>query len=220
MPDVVQISIVTLSPNADVSILQPQSLASNRIVPDDWQFAEPPIVTLPIAQLSYINGVSITMNGEKLTVSDNSPPQSLISSVVPRLASQLVSLTASVRYRAMGMNFLAFTETGAAERFMIDRFLSDGPWNQPPLETKTLGLIFTYELADSSVLKLKINAGSLQRSPQDATKKGLLLRLNYHKDLDNLPPSDTAQLIEKLFAERLQHLDTVLKTVVEGVEAC
>lgn len=219
MPDVVQISIVTLSPNLDVSILQPQSLAKNGIVPDDWQLAEPPIVTPMIAQLSYSNGVSISMQGEKLAVSDNSPPQSLLSSVVPSLASQLVSLTASVRYRALGMNFLVFTETDNAESFVIDHFLSAGPWNEPPLETKTLGLAFTYELADGSALKLNINAGSLQRPPQDAPQNGLLLRLNYHKDLDNLPPSDAARLIEELFAERLQHLETVMETVVEGVEA-
>lgn len=219
MPDVVQISIVTLSPNVDVSILQPQSLANNGTVPVEWQLAEPPIVTPVIAQLTYSNGVSITMQGEKLTVIDNSPPQSLDSSVVPGLASRLVSLTASVRYRAIGMNFLAFTETGTAERFMIDHFLSDGPWNQPPLETKTLGLVFTYELADGSVLKLEINSGSLQRSPEDATQNGLLLRLNYHKDLDDLLPSDTAQLIGELFLERLHHLETVLETLVEGVEA-
>ena len=74
MPDVVQISIVTLSPNADVSILQPQSLANNRIVPDDWQLAEPPMIMPPIAKLSYSNGVAISMNGEKLQVSDNNPP--------------------------------------------------------------------------------------------------------------------------------------------------
>ena len=114
-----QFSIVVLATDHNPTILNPDFLRLQEIVPADWgwDLASPPITTPPFATVQYESGVSISVESNKLQVADNKitePTESKIIAMVKRY----VAVIPHVRYTAVGINFRSAVELDDANAYL------------------------------------------------------------------------------------------------------
>ena len=57
--DIQELAAVVVARNHNPTILNPDFLKYNNIVPANWELAESPLCTPPVAQVKYTNGISI-----------------------------------------------------------------------------------------------------------------------------------------------------------------
>src|SRR5690348_7266953 len=106
--ELVEASVVVLAQDHNPSILHPSFLASQGIVPEEWQCAEPPICTPAFSVTSYANGVVFTVESHRFQVQDKNPQGNGSTSPAPELAARYIRKLPYVRYRAVGINLTGF----------------------------------------------------------------------------------------------------------------
>lgn len=178
-----QFSIVVVAADHNPTILNPDFLKIQKIVPGDWALAGPAITTPPFATVPYENGVTVSVEPGKLQVADNKssdPIQSRIVSIV----DSYVKTVPHVKYTAVGINFNAIIAQENADRFLIDRFLQNGSWNTSDNSPDSLGLKFAYPVESGRfILSLesgRVNKGNGKEKQEQAV---LLMNANFHRDL-------------------------------------
>lgn len=189
-----QFSIVVLATDHNPTILNPDFLRIQNIVPADWgwELASPPITTPPFAMIQYESGVSISVEPNKLQVADNEvtdPTKSKIAALVKRY----VEVVPHVRYTAVGINFRSAIELDNADEDLKAKFLKEGQWDSEENPLKSVGLRFVYPLT-SGRLVLSIDSGIAEEvvGNQPQQKSVIIANANFHRDLDinKLPTSE------------------------------
>lgn len=175
------LSVVILAKVHNPSILHDAFLKREGIVPQEWAEPEESISTPPFARIRYGNGIVIIVELNKLQVIDNDPPKSLRDSPSIGIVRKYVQVLPHVTYTALGLNITGFTERQNASEYLINRFMTSGPWNSG--ETRPQKCSFTLEyLLPSVKVSFNIDASSVQK-PSHRERKGILLRGNYHVDI-------------------------------------
>lgn len=65
-----ELAIVVVGKNHNLTILNPDFLKTNGIVPDEWQLAVSPVSVDPLAQVIFQNGLSIVAQFDKVIFSE------------------------------------------------------------------------------------------------------------------------------------------------------
>lgn len=178
---VLNVSVVVTATHHTPSILHPAFLAAQKIVPEGWQTADPPICTPPLSVVKYENGVVFTADPGKLQVIDNRPGDTPNESPVTDLASKYIAILPHVRYSGVGINLKGFVELPDAEAYLMEKFLKPGPWSEPPLAAEGVGIKLVFS-ADGARLILTVDAGSVASSTEPE-RTGILVDANYHTDV-------------------------------------
>ena len=178
-----QFSIVVVAAAHNPTIMNPDFLKTQKIVGEDWELAEPPLTSLPFSSVQFTNGISITVEQNKLQIADsqsNDPSQSIIADVVKKY----ILVVPHVKYTAVGINFNAFVEFENPENYIISKFLKDGPWNESPNLVSELGLKFVYSVHDGRLI-LSLNTGSAKKNTADGEEEKSILMAsgNFHRDI-------------------------------------
>jgi len=126
-------SVVVAGEVHNPTILNPDFLAIREIVPREWgwEVAGPAITTPPFAIVRYTNGVSITVEHNKLQVADLSVDDDPTGSKATEVARRYVNTLPHVRYTAVGINFHSVAEVPDPATSLKTRFLKSGPWDNP-----------------------------------------------------------------------------------------
>lgn len=206
-------SVVVLAQDHNPTILHPAFLESQKIVPNDWELAEPPICTPPASVVKYANGIVFVVDQSRLQIVDQGLPEEILSGRVRDLAMAYIERLPHVRYTAVGINFHAFGECNDPERLLMERFLKPGPWNCGPLEVQSVGLRFVY-LRSGATLRLSCDSGTVKRRENKEEQKAILITGNYHTDLVEQNVEQAKAVIAQ-FEERVRDFATVLKAVVD-----
>lgn len=189
-----QFSIVVLATDHNPTILNPDFLRLQKIVPEDWKWklATPPITTPPFATVQYESDVSISVESNKLQVADNKvtePTESKIVAIVKRY----IEVVPHVRYTAVGINFRSAIELDDADTYLKAQFLKGGVWDSEQNPMKSVGLRFVYPVT-SGRLVLSIDSGIIERVVDEQVKQKpvIIANANFHRDLDTnkLPTSE------------------------------
>lgn len=189
-----QFSIVIIASDHNPTILNPDFLRVQCIVPEDWgwELASPTIVTPPFATVQYASGVSISVESNKLQIADTKTTEPIESKIV-EIARQYATVVPHVRYTAVGINYRFAIEIEDAETYLKSHFLKDGPWDSEDNPINSVGLNFVYPV-DSGRLVLSIESGIVSDTAHgEAQQKSVIIaNANFHRDLDlsNLPTSD------------------------------
>ncbi|MGH8646240.1 MAG: hypothetical protein ACREX4_17970 [Gammaproteobacteria bacterium] len=177
------------------TILNPDFLERQQIVPEawGWKVAGPAITTLPFAMVVYDSGVTVTVEPNKLQVTDKSVRGGPESSKVSDIARKYVEVLPHVRYSAVGINFHSLAENTEPDGFLKDRFLKSGSWDNEVHKLQGIGLKFVYPL-DGRRLILALDGGIVTASSEGTNKQipGVLAYANFHRDCSNYPTSQQA----------------------------
>lgn len=189
-----QCSIVVLATDHNPTILNPDFLQLQKIVPKDWEWelASPPITTPPFSTVQYESGVSISVESNKLQVVDNKVSEPTESKIVA-LVKRYVEVVPHVRYTAVGINFRSAIEMDDADTFMKAQFLKGGAWDTEENPMKSVGLKFVYPIT-SGRLVMSIDSGFVETAVDEQVqqKPVIIANANFHRDLDTtkLPTSE------------------------------
>ena len=207
-------SVVVLAQEHNPTILHPAFLAAQGIVPREWECGEPPICTPAFSIVKYKTGITFTVEGNRLVVTEEKPAGNPDESEVPKLALAYVQKLPHVRYRALGVNFAGCCLREDPERFLIETFLKAGPWNDETRPMKALGARFVYQLEDA-ILRMGLDGGQVSREGESAS--AILVNGNYHSEFPSEKPVDALCDFLGRWAELLGDF-TSLSRLILGME--
>ena len=196
MTRLVQFSVVVVGKAHNPTILNPDFLALQRIVPEDWKVVQT-ITTPPLSMVRYENGISITVESEKLQLVDLGAGENPVQSEASVIASHYVRTLPHVRYTAVGTNFQSVAETSSPEIALKNRFLKSGPWDSDAHPVEAVGIRLVYPFS-SGRLVLSFDAGEAKGEDAEAgeAKRVIITNANFHRECEGYPSDH--QVLEHL----------------------
>lgn len=194
------------------SILHPAFLAAQGIVPSEWKVAEPPICTPAMSVVRYSNGIVFTVDVGKFQVLDGAPKR---ESSLPELAIRYLDRLPHVHYMAVGVNIAGFVDCRDPEKWSLNRFIREGPWNNMHMVPESAEIKLSYQLVPAAVLNLSVKPALIEPPHLKSTEKGLLVDANYHAGVSpGRGVEDAKQAIGK-FAERFDDFGRITQLVLD-----
>ena len=194
-----EFSAVVVANDHNPTIVNPDFLERQGIVQETWgwKVMGPATTTLPFATVSFDSQVTVSVEPNRLHVTDTSATGGPQSSKVVDIARKYVEVLPHVRYSAVGMNFLSVVEHAEANAFLKDHFLKSGPWDSAHRPLQSMGLKFVYPLEGGRLI-LSLDSGIVTRRLEEESKpiSGVALHANFHRDCHGYPSKD--QVMEHL----------------------
>ena len=195
-PRLIQFSLVVVGKAHNPTILNPDFLALRNIVPAGWAWkVAETITTPPVAIVRYDNGLAITVEPDKLQVTDPGiTDENPTRSRAAEITGAYVSTLPHVRYTAVGINFQSVVEMESAEKYLKDRFLRPGPWVSPGHPVSAAGFRLLYSLEGGGRLTLSLDAGQVERTDQEEEEKrkvhAVIANANFHRECQSCPSDE------------------------------
>lgn len=211
--EILNTSVVVLAKRHNPTILHPSFLASEGIVPSDWEVSEQPVSTPVFAMVKYKNGIVFNVEQNKFRISKDELKDDVGESQLPALACKYVQKLPHVKYQALGINFTGFIECTESEKVVMDRFLKPGIADFNGAHPQASGFRFVYRLNDVR-LRLSFDSGKVKRADDENERSGILIDANYHMDL---PGRNIHQEIEKstsLYSVHYNHFTKVTRSIL------
>jgi hypothetical protein len=206
--DILNTSVVVLAKHHNPTILHPSFLASESIVPSDWETVET-VCTPVFAIVRYKNGIVFNVEENKFQVTDNKIKDDLRKSQVSDLACKYAEKLPHVHYNAVGVNFNGFIECAESDSTVIRQFLKRNSANFNGGSPQALGLRLVYNLPDAR-LRLSLDGGKVNAGTEKE-RSGILVNANYHMDLPDSNRENRIKGIQKATSLFTQHYDNFIK---------
>ncbi|HEY9809689.1 MAG TPA: hypothetical protein V6D13_10135 [Halomicronema sp.] len=212
-------SIVVLVDNHTPSILNPDFLKYNHIVPMDWELGRPPICSPAGAQVIFNNGINILAQPDKITFweylqADNFSPQ------IAEVSAKYIDKVRYVNYRAVGLNFnahiVADQDDGGTQDFIVENLIANGPWKNFKGFSPDVGVNFTYTM-DNQTVTITLNYGFLEedQSPDKQPVPILNFSANFHRNISENSPAKNLSKIQEIIRSWETDLNTFKSLVTE-----
>jgi len=211
--EILNTSVVILAKSHNPTILHPSFLASQGIVPPDWEVAEQPISTPVFGMVKYKNGIVFNVQENKFQVGQNDLRGNIGACQVPALAYKYVQKLPHVKYHAVGINFKAFIERTNPETLVMSHFLKAGIADLNGAHPEASGFSFVYKLNDVR-LRLSFDSGKVKRPDSEKERSGILIDANYHTDLAGHNTLQEIQRTTSLFSEHYKHFIRATKGIL------
>jgi hypothetical protein len=205
----IQLSTVVVGKAHNPTILNPDFLAVNGIVPPGWGWdVAETVTTPPFAVVRYANGVAVTVELNKLQVTDVSVGDDPTKSKAAAIATSYARTLPHVRYTAAGINFQSFVAIESPEKYLVERFVTAGPWNSAKRRLSAAGLRLVYELGDDARVTLSLDAGEVQGSDEASKRSVVIANANFHRDCQTQPDHEhVARQLSNLADDWLMYRD-------------
>ena len=204
--------IVVIAQAHNPTILHPAFLKAQGVVPPDWEPSEPPVCTPAISVVTYPNRITFTADISKFQVLDNAPGG---KSQIPELATNYVGLLPHVHYTAVGINIASLVERDEPEKWIIERFLKPGPWNEGQFQLEAVEFRFVYPV-DHGLLHLKCSVGSVVGATGEPEKPCVMIDGNYHVNISPKNALEETESVIAMFSSRLEHFGSIAECVFEA----
>lgn len=172
-------AIVIVAQSHNPTILNPDFLYMNKIVPLEWH-AQNPICTPPLAVVEFQEGFRILSQFDRIEFLDKRG--NLINKDTPliNVAKNYIEVISHVPYKAVGLNFLGFLnnlQNIDAGLLLNEKFLSLGPWK----ENNTGCAIKIFRQFENFKFTLSVDpAQKVGGSPSSV----IAISANFHSDID------------------------------------
>lgn len=128
-----ELAIAIIANNHNPSLLTPNFLKSNGIVPSNWELAEPPILDSQMARIRFTNDTIISSEFDTITFSQTIENKALKDVQVPEIVCKYVEKTPLADYQGIGINpncFITFQDEnqGTFRHYISTNLLSPGTW--------------------------------------------------------------------------------------------
>ena len=131
------VSVVVTAEFHNPSILNRDFLASQGIVPPDWEVATA-IITPPVSVVRYRNGIEWTVDQSRLNVVEQCQSSFRNEYRVHSLVGAYLEKLPHVPYRSLGLNCNVAMSLNDPQHWITERFLKPGAWLQG--EPRVLGM--------------------------------------------------------------------------------
>lgn len=216
MLKLVNFSIVVVAEHHNPTILNPDFLARNGIVPDEWgwKLSADCFSTPPLAQVKYENGVSLLCEQSKLQVVDGGENVDPAHSPVDAIVTRYLHTLPHVGYTGLGVNFKAMTPCEQPSIYLMERFLKEGPWSDPSQRLEDMGLQLMYAI-DHGRLRLSLDAGEVSPDEKQDGQTAILAGANFHHDLSGNTPVDQVEQFLKRKTDYWQRFQSMVSKIVD-----
>jgi hypothetical protein len=197
--EILDLTVVVRAHNHNPSILNPDFLKYNEIVPAEWELAENPVGSELASQVKYKNGLGIVAQPNKIIFGEDLAGTSAHEPRVPDIAKKYTETLPHVNYDALGINpkGLVVAESGPeAETFLLNKVVKPGPWKTYAGGAKGVKLTFHYWVNDA---RMTLEAESGKTGEHALYAKGtpiLLFSANFHRPI--ISTSRPTERIEQL----------------------
>jgi hypothetical protein len=175
--------VVVLSAGHNPSILNPDFLERNEIVPKGWRVAQV-IVTSPFSSVRYDNGIQIQVEQAKLQFTVADPGKVAWQEIVPPMVIRYLDTLPHVAYNAVGLNYTFNSEKPLgqeAEDQLLGAMLVSGPWLK--FGNGTTGAVVELQYrATEPHLNLKIGVRARLVESAKMVLEGYTFIGNFHHD--------------------------------------
>lgn len=201
-----QVSVVLVARQHNPSILNPDFLRDNGIVPGGWQTRSPPITTEVFAQATFQEGLQFTAEPDKLAITAHARQLKDPVSTLQSAAERYVEVLPHVPYTAVGLNSiysLPMDDDDPNEQLVEKAFRSDLTnltyRNTIPRTSATLHYSF-----DDYKANISLNTGTVKQD--DQPMQALIFSFNGHHGLpEKAGAPATLALIKKLGVKLEEH---------------
>ena len=177
-------SCVVIADQHNPSILNPDWLIKTEIIDPEWRLVDPSITTPLFANCSYVNGVQLVLEPNKLTVSSLPSDNNSLSAELPQIVRKYVDALPHVPYKQLGNNFRFSTEVEGTLSKLKNRLIKEGTWNTDNISRIKTTLQY---FCNSYSINLTVESSdTTEESKPDEEASTLILDFNYHRELGDL----------------------------------
>lgn len=170
------VNVVILAEFHNPSILNPDFLKGNGIVPQEWEPVE--VLTTPaFSSIKFSNNVVVFVDRERLDVRIECDGEFLETYKIHDLAANYVNILPHVRYTTMGLNWQISTKTEEPEKFILERFLKSEAWKESGLTLLKSAVNLSFEV-EGAVCMLYFAPG--QSKMGDKEHPAVIMNINFH----------------------------------------
>jgi len=209
-----ELAIVVVARNHNPTILNPDFLKYNSIVPDAWELAENPVCTDVVARVRYKNGISILAQFERVAFSEGIGVMSPEEARVPGIAAKYVGTLPHVDYRAVGINIKGCVVVDSEEethRFILDKLIAPGPWKTFQDKPPGVSVRFLYPM-NNKLLNLTIESGLLPQA--DGTQlPAVMFESNFHQDITDKASEEKVDTVQQIIDSWKTDVETFRKLI-------
>jgi len=212
-----QFSSVVVSEAHNPTILNPNFLETEGIVPRSWGWeVVDTITTPPFAVVRYSNGVAITVEQNKLQVTDSHLGHDPKGSKVTEIASAYARVLRHVHYTAVGNNFQSLIQLDTPDIYLKKRFLKQGPWDDSKRTLDALGIRLFYSL-DPGRLTFSVDSGKAKLPDNAVEQPAIIVNANFDRKCGNHPAFEqVCELLENAMDDWETCQDTLSDILKEG----
>lgn len=187
--------IVLAAKNNNPTVLNPDFLKYNKIVPNEWILASPPICIEPMARVEFQNRIAITCEPEKIIFAQYIlNKESIEKTPLPSISSKYINTLSHVNYTAVGINLnghMLFENDDEAIKFIHNKFLKRGTWDEYANGSFKAGIDFSYNF-EQKIFNVSLK-NALYKVGNEKHIQVVVASSNSHHDIAN---SDEAKRID------------------------
>jgi hypothetical protein len=160
-----ELAIVVAAKDLKPTIINPDFLKYSGIVPGDWEFSQKPVVNNNGAKFSFKNGVNIVAESNRVIFAEAIANKSTDTVIAPNIISKFTQALPNLDFQAIGINprgFVAFGEEDAANKFITEKLLAPGAWQEEGEAAMRASLNLMYKLKRAP-LALNITEAALNQ---------------------------------------------------------
>jgi len=174
---VLSADIVVLAQFHNPSILNPDFLKNNKIVDRNWKVAET-ITTTPFSQTRFKNGISMTVDNERMNITQKINDNYHEISPIYDIASEYIKILEHVKYTALGLNWDILVPIKTPDSWLVGHFLKKTSIPKSSPAVKGLNLTMNFNL-DGNITSFQL-APALINFKEKGPVEGVLVRANIH----------------------------------------
>ena len=171
-------SVVVTAQFHNPSILNPDFLISQEIVPESWEVAET-VTTPAVSFVHYQNGIRFTVDEGKLTVNENCKSSFQEEYRVHQVVSAYLTKLPHVPYRSLGLNCQVSMRQENPQDWLVQRFLKPGDWSRGEPLVRSMVPRFAVKAGGDAECFLTFTAGEV-RIGQNESGTAVLADCNVH----------------------------------------
>ncbi len=210
-----ELGITLVAKDHNPTILNPDFLRYNGIVPREWELEGDPVCAGPVARVAFANGVQIMAEPQKISFFEPfANGKEWVKAQLPRIAEQYAVTLPHVNYHAIGVNpkaHLLCDSTKDAEDFIRGRLIAEGPWKKLDGVEAAIVTNFTYMMPDGRYT-LTVAPAS-RRQKETGAVSVLLFSGNAHFQVSGANKDETAASIKRILGGWTLAVETYLRLV-------
>ena len=160
-----ELAIVIAAKDLKTSIISADFLKYSGIIPGEWELSQKPYIYNNGARFSFKNGVNIIAEPNRIIFAEVVANKTKETIIIPEIANKFTQKLSNLDFQAVGINprgFVAFGEEDAANKFITQKLLSPGAWQEEGEEAMRASLNLVYRLKRAP-LALNITEAALNQ---------------------------------------------------------
>jgi hypothetical protein len=201
IPEFEELAIVITASDLNPTLLMPEFLERNEIIPPDWELAQSPQFGSYSAKIEFINNVIISTDLDTITFSESLRQEENFVAKIPTIVRKYVEILPRLDYQLLEINpsslftFPAESDT-SFRHYIPSMLLASGSWKNSSIKPLRASLGLAYVLKQGEFY-LKIDDVKLRES-EESFQSGVLFSGNFAYEITGDGDLDKVEQIYQL----------------------